>query len=143
MLRVFRDTLSDLGMELCEWPDLVPLDPFALNKSPSSQHLNIALISIFKVSESLKPLLAFHFDSTANLVSLPETPRIKTFNMTQIQDELHKLLPISKSTLEHNLIRARRARSRSLLLNLAGSDFILVTRSEILKRENLHCVAVH
>lgn len=47
LFRTLRAVLSELQMRSNEWPDLLPIIQSALNKSPSPQRNNIALITAF------------------------------------------------------------------------------------------------
>lgn len=133
--RFFRSTLSELGMQSEEWPDLVPLVQSGLNNSPSSQRGNIAPITIFSGSEPSSPLSYFRRHKTAKNATVSEAVCPKSFDLSLVQQRLSQLHPVVENTLKCNRERGRNATSRGKFANFSVGDFVLVARSEFSKGE--------
>lgn len=73
-------------------------------------------------------------------MNLLEQVYTSSFNFTSVREHLDQIHPIVNNSLRKNRQRARDAASRGVLPIFLEGDFVLVSREDILKAENLSCI---
>jgi len=137
LLRVFRSVVSELQMDLKEWPDLMPLVQSALNNAPSPQRGNVAPITAFTGMEPSPPIATFLRTVTTKPVTLSEVQRERAINTEALTARVAELHPLVEETVRNNRQKSRDSASRGTLPNFEEGDFVLFAREEFFAGEKL------
>ena len=137
LIRVFRAALSELQLDLKEWPDLLPVVQSVLNNSPSPQRGNVAPITAYLGREPTPPIRTFLRSRNTKVVTIEEATQERLLSISTLKDRIAELHPFVQDMVRSMRERQRLATSKGQLPNFIEGDYVLMAREEFFAGEKL------
>lgn len=135
--RTVRAVVSELQMQLTEWPDLLPLLQNALSNALSAARGNASPVMAFMNMEPTQLVSSFLGAATMKSVSVSKVQLERKLKMAALQERCAALHPAVQNTPQVTRNRSTEAVAKGNFPNFGDGDYVLVSRLDFHADEKL------